>query len=203
MTRARLGILLSGRGSNFLALAGAIERREVDAEIALVASNVPEAPGLVKAREMGLATEEISHRGLKRDQHEARISEALRARAVDWVCLAGYMRLLTPSFVDEFRDRILNIHPSLLPAFPGLDAQRQAWDYGAKVSGCTVHLVDAGMDTGPIVAQEAVSLVGLRSAEEAAAAILRAEHSLYPAALRRIISEPWHLEGRRVVFEPT
>lgn len=200
MSRPRLAILLSGRGSNFLALHRAIDAGEIDAEIALVLSNLDGAPGLDKARDLGLVTCSVPHQGLKRARHEERVLEALHNARVDWVCLAGYMRLLGKSFIDAFRHRIVNIHPSLLPAFPGLDAQGQAFEYGVKVSGCTVHLVDAGMDTGPIVMQEVVSTDGAASAQELSARILKAEHRLYPAALRRLLSEPWRVEGRRVVF---
>ena len=200
MSRPRLAILLSGRGSNFLALHRAIDSGEIDAEIALVLSNIADAPGLTKASELGLETSAIPHRGMRRSKHEIEVVEALRAAEVDWVCLAGYMRILGPGFVDAFKHRIVNIHPSLLPAFPGLDAQGQAYEYGVKVSGCTVHLVDHGMDTGPIVMQEAVSAEGTGSAKELASRILEAEHRLYPAALRRLLTETWQIEGRRVVF---
>jgi len=172
MRRPKIAILLSGRGSNFLAIHRAIGAGELDAEIALVLSNVPQAPGLAKAAELGLETRAISHRGLKRKAHEARVIEVLKDAGAEWICLAGYMRLLGRAFVDAFEHRIVNIHPSLLPAFPGLDAQAQAFEYGVKVSGCTVHLVDHGMDTGPIVMQEAVSVPGAASAGELAARIL-------------------------------
>ena len=201
MGRPRLAVLLSGRGSNFLAIHRAIEAGTVDAEIVLVLSNVPDAPGLDKARELGLETKAIAHKGLKRKAHEALVIEALQQANVEWVCLAGYMRLLGRAFVDAFEHRVVNIHPSLLPAFPGLDAQGQAFDYGVKVSGCTVHLVDHGMDTGPIVMQEAVSAEGAESARELAGRILEAEHRLYPAALARLLSRDWRVEGRRVIFD--
>lgn len=200
MSRPRLAVLLSGRGSNFLAIHRAIAAGELDARIVLVLSNVADAPGLERARALGLETKAITHRGLKRKAHEALVIEALEHAGAEWICLAGYMRLLGRAFVDAFAHRIVNIHPSLLPAFPGLDAQAQAFDYGVKVSGCTVHLVDHGMDTGPIVMQRAVSAEGARSARELAARILEAEHQLYPAALCRLLGEPWRIEGRRVVF---
>lgn len=200
MGRPKIAILLSGRGSNFLALERAVAAGQIDAEIVLVLSNIEDAPGLAKARQLGLETRVIAHRGMKRSQHEALVIEALQGAGAEWICLAGYMRLLGRGFVDAFEHRIINIHPSLLPAFPGLDAQGQAFDYGVKVSGCTVHLVDRGMDTGPIVMQEAVSAEGAASAKELAARILEAEHRLYPAALRRLLSEEWSIEGRRVVF---
>lgn len=199
---ARLGVLLSGRGSNFLAIHEAIGRGEVPAEIALVVSSRPEAPGLAKARELGLPAVCLPHRPgrNRRAEHEAEVVRALEEARVEWICLAGYMRLLSPGFVGRFRGRILNIHPSLLPAFPGLDAQRQALEYGVKVSGCTVHLVDEGLDSGPIVLQRAVPVADGDTAEALAARILAEEHRAYPEALRRLLTEPWRIEGRRLVF---
>lgn len=198
---ARLGILLSGRGSNFLALHGAIERGELPAEIALVVANVSSAPGLARARELGVPTRAIPHReAASREEHERRVLAALGEAGVEWVCLAGYMRLLSPAFVARFPWRIVNVHPSLLPAFPGLDAQGQAFAYGAKISGCTVHLVDEGLDSGPVVSQEAVAIGDAASRDEVAARILAAEHRTYPWALARLLSRPWRIEGRRVIF---
>ncbi|MEZ5332154.1 MAG: phosphoribosylglycinamide formyltransferase [Thermoanaerobaculia bacterium] len=198
---ARVGILLSGRGSNFLALHGAMERGEVPADIALVLSNVPEAPGLARARDLGLETASIPHRDApSREAHEAEVAAALAAAGVEWVCLAGYMRLLSPGLVGRYRQRMLNIHPSLLPAFPGLDVQRQALDHGVKLSGCTVHLVDEGLDSGPIVVQRAVPVLDDDTAETLAARILEQEHRAYPEALRRLLTERWRVDGRRVVF---
>jgi phosphoribosylglycinamide formyltransferase-1 len=198
---ARLGVLLSGRGSNFLAIHAAIERGEVPARIALVVSNVADAPGLAKARELGLPAEAISREGEPgRRAHEEKVVTALRRAGVEWVCLAGYMRLLSPDFVAAFPRRILNIHPSLLPAFPGLDAQAQALAHGVKVSGCTVHLVDEGLDSGPIVVQRAVPVLDGDTAGALAARILEEEHQAYPEALRRLLSEPWRVEGRRLLF---
>lgn len=204
----RLGILLSGRGSNFLAIHRAIQADEVPAEIALVVSNRTEAPGLAKAVDLGLPAVAIPHRaeGMganPRTAHEARVVAALEDAGVEWVCLAGYMRLLSPGFVARFRNRIVNVHPSLLPAFPGLDAQRQAFEYGVKVSGCTVHLVDEGLDSGPIVVQRAVPVAGDDTAETLAARVLEHEHRAYPEALRRLFTEPWRIEGRRLVFGDT
>jgi phosphoribosylglycinamide formyltransferase-1 len=198
---ARVGILLSGRGSNFLALQGAIERGEIPAEIALVVSNVPEAPGLAKARELGLSTFALPHRGLGRRRHEERVLEALEGAGVEWVCLAGYMRLLSPLLVGAFPRRILNIHPSLLPAFPGLDAQGQALRYGVRYTGCTVHLVDEGLDSGPILEQRVVQVLPGDSEESLAQRILEEEHRAYPHALGRVLRDRWQVEGRRVVFE--
>jgi phosphoribosylglycinamide formyltransferase 1 len=199
---ARLGILLSGRGSNFLALHAAVARGELPAEIALVVSNVPEAPGLVRARELGLPALSLPHRvEPDRAAHEAKVLASLREAGVEWVCLAGYMRRLSPAFLAAFPRRILNIHPSLLPAFPGLDAQAQALAHGVKVSGCTVHLVDEGLDSGPIVVQRAVPVLDSDPPDTLAARILEQEHQAYPEALRRLLTEPWRIEGRRLLFE--
>ena len=199
----RIGILLSGRGSNFLALQQAIERGDVPgAEIALVASNVPDAAGLAKARELGLPTFALDHRGLDRGAHEAALIGALRAAEVSWVCLAGYMRKLSPVLVGAFPRRILNIHPSLLPAFPGLHAQRQALEHGVRLAGCTVHLVDDGLDSGPIIEQRAVPVEDGDTVETLSAKILVNEHQAYAFALRRLLSERWRIAGRRVRFEP-
>jgi len=197
----RLGILLSGRGSNFLAIHAAIERGEVPAEIAVVAGNVAGAPGLAKARELGLRAEAIPHRGEPgRRAHEEKVMAVLRAAEVDWICLAGYMRLLSPEFVAAWPRRILNIHPSLLPTFPGVDAQAQALAHGVKVSGCTVHLVDEGLDSGPIVVQRTVPVLDGDTPETLSARILLQEHLTYPEALRRLLTEPWDIVGRRLVF---
>lgn len=198
---ARVGILLSGRGSNFRALHAAMDRGEVPAEIALVVSNRAEAPGLAAAREFGLETAFIPHRGEpSREAHDAKIVAALRARSVDWVCLAGYMRLLSKELIRAFPQRILNIHPSLLPAFPGLDAQRQALEYGVAISGCTVHLVDEELDHGPIVVQRVVAVEDGDSVDSLSGRILEQEHQAYPEALRRLLTLPWRLEGRRLSF---
>jgi phosphoribosylglycinamide formyltransferase-1 len=205
----RVGILLSGRGSNFLALhaamasgdAGTSAGTKIPAEVALVVSNEADAPGLVKARGLGLPAVALPHRGEPdRRAHEAKVDAALRAAGVEWVCLAGYMRLLSPGFVAAWPWRILNIHPSLLPAFPGLDAQAQALAHGVKVTGCTVHLVDAGLDSGPIVVQRAVPVLDGDTARSLAARILEQEHGAYPEALRRLLAKPWRVEGRRLVF---
>ena len=197
----RLGILLSGRGSNFLAIHAAIERGEVPAEIAVVVGNVAGAPGLAKARELGLRAEAIPHQGEPgRRAHEEKVMAVLRAAEVDWICLAGYMRLLSPEFVAAWPRRILNIHPSLLPAFPGVDAQAQALAHGVKVSGCTVHLVDEGLDSGPIVMQRTVPVLDGDTPETLSARILLQEHLTYPEALRRLLTEPWDIVGRRLVF---
>ena len=199
--RARLGILLSGRGSNFLALQDAIARGEVPATIELVASDVPGAPGLLRASELGLATVALPMaRFPDRAAQEEALLEALASREVEWICLAGYMRLLSPRLLRAYPQRILNIHPSLLPAFPGLHAQRQALAHGVRVSGCTVHFVDEGLDSGPIIVQRAVPVNDDDDEPTLSARILEQEHRAYPEALRRLLAEPWHVEGRRVVF---
>jgi phosphoribosylglycinamide formyltransferase-1 len=198
--KARVAVLLSGRGSNFVALAEACARGEVPAELVLVVSNTTDAPGLERAREHGIPAVAIPGKGMPREQHEARVLAALGEAKAEWVCLAGYMRLLSESFIACFPHRILNIHPALLPSFPGLEAQRQAWAYGVKVSGCTVHLVDAGCDTGPIVLQRAVPVLDDDSADSLSARILEQEHIAYPMALRLLLTRPWHVDGRRVIF---
>jgi len=196
-----IAVLLSGRGSNFVALHDAIAAGEVPAHIALVASNIEAAPGLELARARGLRVESIPHRDEpSREAHEARVLASIRAAGAEWICLAGYMRLLSAKFVRSFPARILNIHPSLLPAFPGVHAQRQALEAGARVSGCTVHLVDEGLDSGPIVHQVAVEIQDDDTEESLAARILEQEHRAYPHALRRLLTEEWTLRGRRIVF---
>jgi phosphoribosylglycinamide formyltransferase-1 len=199
--RARLGVLLSGRGSNFVALAQALDRGEAPAEIVVVASNVEAAPGLARARSLGIPTIVLPHAGFaSRAAHESALLEALREARVDWVCLAGYMRLLSAEFVAAYVERILNVHPSLLPAFPGLHPQRQALEAGVRVSGCTVHLVDGGLDSGPIVVQRAVPVEDGDEEETLAARILVEEHRAYVQALRRLLSERWIVDGRRLRF---
>jgi phosphoribosylglycinamide formyltransferase-1 len=197
----KLGVLLSGRGSNLQALVDAARRGELGGEIAVVVSNVEGAPGLERARKAGIPAVFRDHRGKPRESYDAEIVEILRAHQVELVCLAGFMRLLSPVFVGAFAGRIVNIHPALLPAFAGLDAQRQAWEHGAKVSGATVHLVDEGLDSGPIVAQEAVSVLSSDTAETLAARILEAEHRLYPRAVRILLDGRYHIEGRRLTVE--
>ncbi|MFI5167416.1 MAG: phosphoribosylglycinamide formyltransferase [Thermoanaerobaculales bacterium] len=199
----RVALLLSGRGSNFVALAEACLRGELPVQLVLVISNRPEAPGLKRARELGIPGVAIPSRDLTREEHEGKMLEAIETARAEWLCLAGFMRLLSADFVARFPQRILNIHPALLPSFPGLDAQHQAWEYGAKVSGCTVHLVDAGCDTGPIVLQRAVTVLEGDSADSLAARILEQEHVAYPAALRLLLTRRWRVEGRRVVFDAT
>jgi phosphoribosylglycinamide formyltransferase 1 len=196
----RLGILLSGRGSNFLAIADAIAQgRLANASIAVVISNRRDALGIVAARSAGLATEVIEARGRNRAEHDAEIIATLRAHQVDLVCLAGYMRLLSAEFVRAFPQRILNIHPSLLPAFPGLDAQRQALEYGVTVSGCTVHFVDEELDHGVIVLQKTVPVLANDDEHTLAARILVQEHVAYVEAIDRVISGKYCFAGRRYV----
>lgn len=198
---ARIGILLSGRGSNFLALQAAIVRGDLPAQVALVVSNVATAQGIERARELGLATACLPAADFaSREAQEEAILAALAAHRVEWVCLAGFMRLLSPRFLRAYPQRVLNIHPSLLPAFPGLHAQRQALAHGVKVSGCTVHFVDEGLDSGPIVVQRTVPVREGDDEATLAARILEQEHQAYPEALRRLLGEPWRVEGRRVVF---
>lgn len=201
MSVARIAVLLSGRGSNFVALADACERGEVPAEIVLVVANREDAGGVERARQRGIQTAVVSSRGLAREEHEQRILTLLRRHGVEWVCLAGYMRLLTARFVESFPSRILNVHPALLPSFPGVEAQRQAWEHGVKVTGCTVHLVDAGLDSGPIVVQRTVPVLDDDDAETLAHRILEEEHVAYPQALRMLLTRPWRLAGRRLLFE--
>lgn len=196
----RIGILLSGRGSNFAAIANNIAQGALDAEIAVVISNKPEAPGLQTARRLGLNAVCLPSKGLERELYDQQLIAQLHTNQVDLVCLAGYMRLLSAAFVREFRLRILNIHPSLLPAFPGLDAQHQAFEYGARISGCTVHFVDEKLDHGPIILQAAVPLEGLDTTEAVAAQILAAEHKLYSEAIRIVLDGRYRIEGRRVIL---
>jgi phosphoribosylglycinamide formyltransferase 1 len=186
---ARIAILISGRGSNMIALAGAIDNGTIpNAEIALVVSDQPAAPGLTIARERGLKTVAIERAGRKREEHEQEIVSVLRDERVDLICLAGYMRILSPYFVDAFKGRILNIHPSLLPSFPGLDPQRQALGHGVKVSGCTVHFVDNTLDGGPIIAQRTVPVLDGDTVEQLSARILEQEHILYPEAVATVLA---------------
>lgn len=204
MSAARVAVLLSGRGSNFLALHGAMESGEVAAEIVRVISNNPDAAGLQKARDLRIPAIAIPNRlEPGREAHEAKVLAALADAGVDWICLAGYMRKLSTSFVAQHSQRILNVHPSLLPAFPGMEAQRQAFEWGVTVTGCTVHLVDETLDQGPIVVQRTVPVRGDDTVESLAARILAEEHKAYPEALQRLLTEPWEVAGRRVLFRGT
>jgi len=185
---ARIAILLSGRGSNMVALTDAVQAGGIpNAEVAVVISDQPDAKGLQIARELGIKTLTIERRGRKREEHDREIVSALQDERVDLICLAGYMRVLSPFFVDAFNERILNIHPSLLPAFPGLEPQRQALDHGAHESGCTVHVVDNTLDGGPIIAQRTVPVVPGDTVESLSARILEQEHLLYPAAVAAVL----------------
>ena len=195
----RLGILLSGRGSNFEAIANNVAAGAIDAEIAVVISNREEARGLEIAHERGLTAVAIPSKGLDREAYDRLLVAELRKHQVDLVCLAGFMRLLSAHFVREFPQAILNIHPSLLPAFPGLDAQHQAIEHGVKISGCTVHFVDEYLDAGPIVAQAAVPVEDGDTADTLAARILKEEHRIYSEAIRVVLGGRYRIEGRRVL----
>ncbi|MCA9521910.1 MAG: phosphoribosylglycinamide formyltransferase [Myxococcales bacterium] len=200
--RQRVGVLVSGRGSNLQALIDAAGAADFPARIVGVISNKRGAYALERARAADIPSATISHRQFEgRAAFEEALIAQLRDWQVDWVVLAGFMRVLTPTFIRAFAPRILNIHPSLLPAFPGVGVQQAALDYGVRVSGCTVHLVDEGTDTGPIIAQAAVPVRDDDNAESLAARILVEEHRIFPAAIRQIISKPWRLVGRRIVFE--
>jgi phosphoribosylglycinamide formyltransferase-1 len=194
----RLGILLSGRGSNFEAIAKAVSAGEIDAEIAVVIANRPEARGIEIARRRGLNAVCIPSKGLDREVYDRMLLEELLRQQVDLVLLAGFMRLLSATFIRQFPNRILNIHPSLLPAFPGLDAQHQAWEHGVKITGCTVHFVDEQLDAGPIVLQTAVPVLDTDTAESLSARILEQEHRTYPEAIRIVLSGNYAIAGRRV-----
>ena len=196
----RLGILLSGRGSNFLAIAESISAGRLEGvEIAVVISNVAEAGGLARAREMGLPVALFVSKGRRRAEHDAEVIACLREHNVDLVCLAGYMRLLSPEFIAAFPNRILNIHPSLLPAFPGLEAQEQAFFYGVKTAGCTVHFVDEDLDHGVIVVQRAIPVLESDDAHSLAERILAEEHVAYSEAIGMVASGEYEIRGRRFV----
>jgi len=199
--KKRIGVLLSGRGSNFEALADSVTAGRIpNAEIAIVVSNRENAPGIEKARARGLDARVIPSKGLEREAYDRQVVAALRERNVDLVCLAGYMRLLSPFFVKAFPNRILNIHPSLLPAFPGLEPQRQALEHGVKVSGCTVHFVDENLDAGPIILQAVVPIEDSDTEETLAARILREEHRIYTEAVRLVLEGRVRIDGRRVLL---
>src|SRR5712675_1301016 len=195
-----LGILLSGRGSNFIAIADSINAGRIpDARIAVVISNKTEAPGIATARQRGLSALVIPSKGKKREEHDGEIVAALKQHNVDLICLAGYMRLLSPWFVQQFPRRILNIHPSLLPAFPGLEAQEQAFAYGVKVSGCTVHFVDDELDHGAIIVQKTVPVLESDDEHALALRILEQEHIAYSEAINLVLSGKYRIEGRKMV----
>jgi len=198
----KLGILLSGRGSNFEAIARNVQAGKIPAEIAVVISNKEDALGLARAKEMGLNARFILSKGREREDFEREVVGVLREFQVDLVCLAGFMRVLTPYFIREFRGRILNIHPALLPCFPGVEAQKQALDYGVKYTGCTVHIVDEGVDTGPIVCQAVVPILDDDTVETLAARILKEEHRIYSEAVCLLIEDKVRFEGRRALRKP-
>jgi phosphoribosylglycinamide formyltransferase-1 len=193
-----VGVLISGRGSNLQALLDAAATGTLGGRVSVVISNVPAAAGLERARRAGVPALVRDHRGRTRTEHEQEILADLATHDVDLVCLAGYMRLVSPVLLEAYPHRVLNVHPSLLPAFPGKDAQRQAWEHGVKVSGATVHLVDQGVDTGPIVLQEAVPVLETDAPDDLAARILEAEHRIYPRAVRLMLEGRCRIEGRRI-----
>ena len=196
----RLGILISGRGSNMLALVEAVRSgRITETEIAVVISDKPNAAGLTRAGELGLQTQVVERHGRTREDHDRETVDVLRSHQVDFVCLAGYMRVLSAYFLEEFRHRILNIHPSLLPAFPGLNAQLQAIEHGVKFTGCTVHFVDETLDGGPIIAQRSIPVYEDDTEESLSARILEQEHQLYPEAVAFVVSGKYEISGRRVL----
>jgi phosphoribosylglycinamide formyltransferase-1 len=196
----RIGVLLSGRGSNFEALADSIAAGRIPgAEIVLVVSNREDAPGLARAAARGIPARAIPSKGLPREAYDTLVVAELQRAGVELVCLAGFMRLLSPKFIAAFPQRILNIHPSLLPSFPGLEAQRQALEYGVKFSGCTVHLVDENLDAGPILVQAVVPVLDGDTDETLSARILAEEHRIYTEGVRLILSGKYRIEGRRVI----
>jgi phosphoribosylglycinamide formyltransferase-1 len=195
----RIGVLLSGRGSNFEALADSIATGRIpDAEIAIVVSNREDAPGIARAKSRGIVTKVLPSKGLERETFDRQVVEVLREQKVELVCLAGYMRLLSPYFVAAFPHRILNIHPSLLPSFPGLESQKQALDYGAKFAGCTVHFVDENLDAGPIILQAAVPVDDRDTEASLSEKILREEHRIYTEAVKLVLAGQYKITGRRV-----
>jgi len=197
----RIGVLLSGRGSNFAALADSVAAGRIpEAEIALVLSNREGAPGIDRARTRGFATRVIPSKGLERETYDRQVVAALREANVDLICLAGYMRLLSPFFVAAFPQRILNIHPSLLPSFPGLESQRQALEYGVKFAGCTVHFVDENLDAGPIVLQAVVPIEDRDTEDTLSARILQEEHRIYSEAVKIVLAGNYKIAGRRVLL---
>jgi phosphoribosylglycinamide formyltransferase-1 len=202
VTKKRIGVLLSGRGSNFEALADSVAAGRIpDAEIAIVISNRENAPGIEKAQARGIPAQVIPSRGLEREAYDRLVIAALEEKKVDLVCLAGYMRLLSPAFVATFRERILNIHPSLLPAFPGLESQKQALEHGAKFSGCTVHFVDENLDAGPIILQAAVPIRDDDTPETLSERVLKEEHRIYTEAVRIVLEGRYRMDGRRVLTD--
>jgi phosphoribosylglycinamide formyltransferase-1 len=200
--KKRIGVLLSGRGSNFEALAQSAAAGRIPAEIAIVVSNREGAPGIQRAQARGIRTHVIPSKGLEREAYDRQVAAVLNEAKVDLICLAGYMRLLSPFFVAAFPNRILNIHPSLLPSFPGLESQRQALEYGVKFAGCTVHFVDENLDAGPIVLQAVVPVEDRDTTSTLAERILREEHRIYTEAVRIVLEGRYRIEGRRVLITP-
>jgi len=200
VTRHKLGILLSGRGSNFMAIADNVASGQIpNAEIAAVISNRSDAPGLEEAKRRGLDARLLPSKGLEREAYDRQVVAVLQEKQVDLVCLAGFMRLLSPYFVSQFPNRVLNIHPSLLPAFPGLEAQRQALEHGVKFTGCTVHFVDENLDAGPVILQAVVPILDDDTVDSLAARILKEEHRIYSEAVSIVLSGNWKIAGRRVL----
>ncbi len=200
--KRRIGVLLSGRGSNFEALADSVAAGRIpNAEISMVISNRDGAPGIAKAQARGIDARAIPSSGLEREAYDRLVVAALREKQVEWICMAGYMRMVSAFFVSEFRNHILNIHPSLLPAFPGLEAQRQALEHGVKFSGCTVHFVDERLDAGPIILQAVVPVEDSDTPDTLAARILREEHRTYSEAVRIVLDGRYRIEGRRVLLD--
>jgi len=198
----RIGVLLSGRGSNFEALADSVTCGRIpNAEIAIVISNQPNAPGLQKAEARGIAARMIPSKGLQREAYDRQVVAVLQEYKINLVCLAGYMRLLSPYFIAAFPERILNIHPSLLPSFPGLESQKQALDHGVKFAGCTVHFVDENLDAGPIVLQAVVPVLDADDEHSLAARILHEEHRIYSEAVKIVLEGKYRIEGRRVLHD--
>ena len=195
----KLGILLSGRGSNFESIARAVQEGTIGAEISLVLSNRCEAPGIVRAKEMGFKALCIPSQGRQREEYDREVVKVLKDHKVDLVCMAGFLRILSPYFIQAFPNRILNIHPSLLPAFPGLDVQRQALEWGVKFSGCTVHIADETLDGGPILRQAVVPVLDDDTEGTLSLRILREEHRIYPEAIRLMVEDRIRTEGRRVI----
>jgi phosphoribosylglycinamide formyltransferase-1 len=199
MENRKIAILISGRGSNMSALMDAVESKKLNAEIAVVISNRADAKGVVEAKARGYTTVVIQSKGISKEEHEQILIAELKWHNPALICLAGYMRLLSPKFVETFPNQILNIHPSLLPAFPGLDVQKQALDYGVKYSGCTVHFVDDGCDSGAIIAQEIVPILDKDTPQSLAERILVEEHKIYSKAVEFILGGNWEIVGRRIL----
>jgi phosphoribosylglycinamide formyltransferase-1 len=195
-----LGVLISGRGTNLQSILDAVRDGRLQASVAVVISNRADAAGLERASQAGVETVVLDHQAYgSREAYDAELIDALRARRVDLICLAGFMRILSPSFIQAFPNRILNVHPSLLPAFPGVNPPYQAWEHGVRISGATVHLVDESLDGGPIVRQQAIEVLPSDTDETLAARILEIEHRIYPAAIADVLAGGWRIEGRRFV----